>query len=302
MRGFFLRCLGYLPLRTNHALGGLLGRLAWYFSPRHRRTLRANLEQFWQWRDGGGNDWNRALLKQVIAAQGEGITELAYVWSRPLKVVCALVQSVDGWDAVDRAQGKARPIIFVAPHLGCYEMAGRYVASKLPFTALYRPPKLGWVEPLMKRGRDRGGATTVPANAAGVRELLKTLKRGGNIFLLPDQVPAAEQGGDGVWAEFLGRPAYTMTLLPRLARDYAAEVIFVFAQRLPNGRGYALTLRSLSRPYSDDKASAARQTNAMVEELIRMAPAQYLWSYNRFKRPAGAPPSAANESSPEGNL
>jgi KDO2-lipid IV(A) lauroyltransferase len=48
---------------------------------------------------------------------------------------------------------------------------------------------------------------------------------------------------------------------------------------------------SMDEPYSDDKFTAARQTNAMVEKLVSLAPEQYLWGYNRYKRPAGAPPA-----------
>ena len=138
----------------------------------------------------------------------------------------------------------------------------------------------------MQAGRRRGAATTVPADASGVRALLKTLKSGGNIMILPDQVPGI---GDGVWADFLGKPAYTMTLLPRLAQSVNAVVLFFFAERLPRGGGYFVHIVPMPEPFSADKNSAARQTNAMVETLIAKAPTQYLWGYNRYKQPAGAP-------------
>jgi KDO2-lipid IV(A) lauroyltransferase len=137
---------------------------------------------------------------------------------------------------------------------------------------------------------------TTPADASGVRALLKTLKQKGNIMILPDQVPAAERGGEGVWAPFLGDRAYTMTLLPRLANTSQSTVIFFFAERLPHGRGYRIHFVPMNAPFAEDKLAAATQTNDMVKHLIDMAPTQYLWGYNRFKQPAGAPPaSATNE-------
>ena len=141
----------------------------------------------------------------------------------------------------------------------------------------------------MQQGRVRGEGSTASADAGGVRMLLKTLKAGGNIIILPDQVPAPDQGGDGVWVDFFGRPAYTMTLLPRLAQSAQAIVLFFFAERLPHGRGYHVHIEPMPEPFSTDKQIAARQTNALVERLIAMAPAQYLWGYNRYKHPAGAP-------------
>ncbi|MEO8104223.1 MAG: lysophospholipid acyltransferase family protein, partial [Betaproteobacteria bacterium] len=164
-----------------------------------------------------------------------------------------------------------------------------YLESRIPVTALYRPPKQAWLEPLMQAGRVRGGGNTAAADAGGIKTLLKTLKAGGNIIILPDQVPAPGQGGDGVWADFFGRPAFTMTLLPRLACSTGATVLFFFAERLPKGAGYHVHIEPMTEAFSRDRQIAARQTNAMVEKLVAMAPAQYLWGYNRYKHPAGAP-------------
>ncbi len=275
--------LGKLPLRLNQAMGAFFGWLAWALSPRHRHLTRENLAQFLQTAPSA------TTLNAVIAEQGRGITELAFVWTAPLDRLYPLIRVCEGWEHVELAKAAAKPIIFVTPHLGCFDIAGRYIESRVPITALYRPPKQKWLEPIMQAGRARGGATTAPADASGVRTLLKTLKRGGNIFMLPDQVPTPNDGGDGVWATLFGKPAFTMTLLPRLAESTGAVVLFCFAERLPRGAGYRVHVQPLAAPYSTDKATAARQTNAMVEALIRRSPAQYLWGYNRYKHPAGAP-------------
>jgi KDO2-lipid IV(A) lauroyltransferase len=271
----------------NHLLGAGMGWLAWLFSPRHRRLTRENLARYVRF---SGRGDSTALLRATIVEQGKGMSELAIAWVAPLARVGTLVGQCTGWEHVDAAKKQDRAIIFVTPHLGCYDIAGRYLATRAPITALYRPPKLKSLEPLMQQGRARGGATTAAADASGVRALLKTLKSGGNIMILPDQVPSPEQGGDGVWADFFGTPAYTMTLLPRLARSTNAVVLYFFAERLAGGKGYHVHILPLPAPFAEDKLTAARQTNAMVETLVGIAPAQYLWGYNRYKQPAGAPP------------
>jgi KDO2-lipid IV(A) lauroyltransferase len=274
------RLLGKLPLRLNHWVGAMLGWSAWMLSPRHRRITRENLSLA---------NLPGANLNDVISEHGRGITELAIAWTAPVERLYALVRECEGWQHVDAAKAHGKPIIFVTPHLGCYDIAGRYLESRIPVTALYRPPKQKWLEPIMQAGRVRGGGSTARADASGVRALLKTLKQGGNIVMLPDQVPAPEQGGDGVWATFFGKPAFTMTLLPRLAESTNAAVLFFFAERLPRGQGYRVRIQPMPAPFSKDKIIAAREMNAMVEALIRLCPSQYLWGYNRFKRPAGAP-------------
>ena len=232
---------------------------------------------------------NASILNSSIAEQGKGIAELAIAWTAPVEKLYTLIRGCTGWEHIDAAKAQQRAIIFVTPHLGCYDIAGRYLASRIPITAMYRPPKQAWLEPIMQQGRAREGAATAAADTGGVRVLLKTLKAGGNIIILPDQVPAPGQGGDGVWADFFGRPAYTMTLLPRLAHSADAAVLFFFAERLPKGAGYHVHIEPVTEAFSRDKHVAARQTNAMVERLVSMAPAQYLWGYNRYKHPAGAP-------------
>ena len=79
---------------------------------------------------------------------------------------------------------------------------------------LYRPPKIKFLRPLVEAGRGRDRVQLAPANLGGVRLLLKALRRGDAVGILPDQVPAE---GEGVWVDFFGRPAYTMTLAAKLA-------------------------------------------------------------------------------------
>jgi KDO2-lipid IV(A) lauroyltransferase len=106
-------------------------------------------------------------------------------------------------------------------------------------------------------------------------------------MVLPDQVPGL---GDGEWVDFFGRPAYTMTLLARLQQASGAAIVFCYAERLANGEGYELHFDALADPLPEDPKAAARVVNERVERLVASCPAQYLWGYNRYKRPAGAPP------------
>jgi KDO2-lipid IV(A) lauroyltransferase len=284
------RLFGALPLALNHLIGALVGWSVGVLSERHRRTTLENLNQYAATTGGSASE---TMLAAAFREQGKGLTELAVAWTASIDRLNRLFVPCDSWHHVEAAKQAGKSIIFVSPHLGCFDIAGRYVASRLPLIALYRPPKQTWLQPIMEAGRARGGGLTAPADASGVRALLKTLRRHGNIMILPDQVPAAERGGEGVWVPFLGRSAYTMTLLPRLAITSQSAVIFFFAERLPQGRGYRMHFVPMESPYAEDKLVAATQTNEMVKRLINMAPAQYLWGYNRFKQPAGAPPAPA---------
>ena len=130
--------------------------------------------------------------------------------------------------------------------------------------------------------------TLAPASLRGVRMLYKALARGEAIGVLPDQAPRA---GEGVWADFFGRPAYTMTLLRRLHEKTGAPVMMVIARRLPEGRGYRVRFQELpARSLSDEAA-----LNQAIEAEVRRCPEQYLWSYFRYKVPRGVEPPVKAE-------
>jgi hypothetical protein len=82
-----------------------------------------------------------------------------------------------------------------------------------------------------------------------------------------------------------------MVFLSRLTAKSGAPIVFVWCERLPWGRGYALHFRQPPQDiYSDDLKTSATGINRAVENCVRECPAQYQWSYKRFRtRPAGRP-------------
>ena len=281
------RFLAWLPLRANHALGGFLGRLAFALPTSFRRWTLENLRASGLCTDEADV---RRMARENAAEIGKGATELAHALFRPVGEVGALVIESRGLDAVDAAHAAGRAIIFVFPHLGGYDIAGRFLWTHMPLVVMARKHKLGWLDDLLREGRLRGvevaNSNVVPANLTGVRETMRTLKRGGAVFILPDQVPGE---GEGEWSDFFGRPAYTMTLVHRLQQRSKALLVFGYAERLSDGRGFHLHLEPMRDPLPDDRTEAARALNAQVEALVRQCPGQYLWGYNRYKRPRGAP-------------
>jgi KDO2-lipid IV(A) lauroyltransferase len=165
-----------------------------------------------------------------------------------------------------------------------------YIAARAPMTCMYRVPRWKFLNTLMHEGRERGQMKLAPTDLGGVRQLLKALKKGQVIGVLPDQVPG---NGEGEWVPFFSRPAYTMTLIGRLVEASGAAVVMCRSERLPRGEGYELDFTPL--PFNAG-TSIPVQINAALETVIRNHPEQYLWSYNRYKVPHGTlPPEAVRE-------
>ena len=269
------RALSVFPLPMLHALGSALGWLVYLASPSYRRRLRTNLEQagFGQYR------------RQAVAEAGKAIVELAFVWcARPERV--ARHATVENWELVQARLDAGRGIVFLTPHLGCFEMTAQQIALRTALTVMYRPPRKSALKPLVEGARARHNLHLAPANLSGVRILAKTLKGGQPIGLLPDQVP---QEGEGVWAPFFGRNAYTMTLPAKLAQLGKADILLVYAERRARGAGYVVRFVPFDGDLAGSPAEQAAAINRAMEQLIARCPAQYFWSYNRYKQPDGVP-------------
>ncbi|MGA7178972.1 MAG: lysophospholipid acyltransferase family protein [Thiobacillaceae bacterium] len=276
-----LRLLSLLPLPVLHGVGIGVGWLVYLAPGRYGSRMRANLQQ------SGlcGNPACQPLLRQAIAESGKGILELAPFWMRPLNQTIKLVRQVTGQEMLDKALGGGTGVILMAPHIGGFEIINQYLSSRLPLTSMYKPARNPVVGKIMKEGRQRGQAHLVPTDMTGIKAMLRALKKGEAIGILPDQVASM---GDGVWAPFFGRWAYTPTLVFRLAQSSGAALFITYAERLSWGRGYHIHIVPVAS-FPDDKQKAAEQLNREVENVVRRIPAQYLWSYQRYKKPGDAP-------------
>lgn len=275
MLGLF-RLLSLLPLGVLQAAGALLGMLVYLGSAGYRRRLLTNL---------AGAGLPSALAWPCARQAGRMVGELPWIWFRPAARVLARV-ACDDIAVLEAAERKGRGVLFLTPHLGAFEVTARYYAARAPITVLFKPPKQAALAGLLAAARNAGAMRSAPTTLAGVRALLRALRSGQAVGLLPDQVPG---GGEGRWTAFFGEPAYTMTLPQRLADATGASVVLAVGERLRTGRGWRLHLQAF------DQAPTPAALNAAMERLILRWPEQYLWGYNRYKTPAGVAPAAAEQ-------
>jgi KDO2-lipid IV(A) lauroyltransferase len=282
-----LRWLARRPLRLLHALGAALGWLVWLLSPHYRRRLADHAALA-----GAG-----AHVRRAVAEAGRMSLETARLWLRPAGAPLPDPVQWEGEALVEQALAAGRGLVLLTPHLGSFEVCAQAYAERFgarrPLTVLYRPARNAWLRELEETARARPHLATAPATLAGVRQLLRALRGGETIGLLPDQVPP---DGMGVWAPFFGRPAYTMTLAARLVRQSGASVLTIWGERLPRGAGFRVHVGVLAEPLpapppADEAAAAladATAVNRSMERLIMHSPAQYLWGYHRYKNPRQA--------------
>ena len=266
------RLLAVLPLWLLHAIGAAVGWLAFAASPTYRRRFVDNAHQA---------GFSLARVCAAVGESGKLVAEVPRLWfGRPVHM------EWDGQELIARARESGRGIVFLTPHLGCFEATAQaYAASHGRITVLYRPARKAWLRGLVDSARARDNLAAAPTTLAGVKQMLKALKAGEAVGLLPDQVPPQ---GLGVWAPFFGREAYTMTLSARLAQQTGATVLLAWGERLGWGGGFRIHLREWPGELAQEPAQAAAQVNAQMERLVRECPQQYLWGYARYKQPRDA--------------
>jgi KDO2-lipid IV(A) lauroyltransferase len=282
------RWLSRWPLWLLHVLGGAVGWASYMLSPVYRARFDANAAQ-------AGIE--RRHARPAVAEAGRLLLELPYLWMRPASRALGPHLGWDGDALIDEAHARGRGLVFLTPHMGCFEVTAQAYAERHgprhgPITVLYRPARKPWLRPLVDTARERAGLAAAPATLAGVRQMMRALRRGEAVGLLPDQVPPDNLG---VWAPFFGKPAYTMTLAARLAQQTGATLLLAWGERLPGGRGYVVHVAPFPEPLPQAQAESAAVVNRAMERLIRQRPQQYLWGYDRYKTPRRLSAAAPNE-------
>jgi KDO2-lipid IV(A) lauroyltransferase len=277
MAYFILRLFSSLPLGAIQIIGAGIGVLIYLFSPKYRRRLYKNHQSAAQYSGFQFAPW------RVAAESGMMFADTLWIWRHPKSAIDKSV--LENLDQVIGLSSNGKGLIVLASHLGGFEIVPHIFAEHTRATVMYRPARKGWVNELMLKSRKHPAIEFVEANIGGVRQIKRALLKGEVVGLLADQVPSV---GDGVWAKFFNQYAYTTSFPIKLARQGSVAILFVAAERLGLGKGWIIKSRLMTEAFSDCLVDACTEMNHYFEEMVLSKPHQYLWSYNRYKRPEGA--------------
>jgi KDO2-lipid IV(A) lauroyltransferase len=278
--------VGALPAPVLRGIAGAVAALGRLTGSRESRVALRNLELAYPELT---DDERAALQKAILRTTALQTLETLRLWTRPHAHNLRMLREQHGVGLFDAALADGRGLIVCAPHYGNWELLNQWLAARTPISILYRAPDSAVGEAFLRRVRagvpDR--VRQVRAEGPAVRQLWKTLKDGGVVGILPDQQPKA---GDGEFAPFFGMPALTMTLASRLAERTGATVLFAYCERIGDGPDFALRVEPAHPAIADtDLVRATTALNAGVEHIARRDPAQYQWTYKRYKaRPSGS--------------
>ncbi|MCU0223020.1 MAG: lysophospholipid acyltransferase family protein [Acidobacteria bacterium] len=276
-----LRGAGALPPRVADRLGAAAGRLlALARGSRRVRVAQVNVDLCFPDRSAA---WRRDVVTRSLVHDGRAAMEAAIAWTREPGALLRYFHPPDGEEHLTAPLAAGRGVLLLAPHMGAWEAVNHYITARTPMTIMYLPNERPGLDALIHAGRNRHGATLVPASERGVRAVLKTLRAGGVSAILPDQVPDPSAG---VFAPLFGHPTLTATLASKLLRVAKAAAVTLVCLRDEGRPGFRATYRPADPLISDDDLVASvTGLNRSVEAAIALDPGQYHWAYRRFKRP-----------------
>ena len=275
-----IKVMGLIPLKWSQRIGRLIGHILYRRRTCSREVARVNLQMCYP--DMAEVELER-LLQQTLLQNGMTGTEMGPMWGYSQQEGLALLKNVHNEELFDQALADERGVLLLCPHQGNWELVNNYVSSRCPITIMYRPAKSKVFNEWMVSRREEVGCKLVPTTGAGVKHLFAVLKGGGMVGFLPDQEPKARSG---VFAPFM---AVEQTLTPKLPHELLKRTgaigLFISVERLPDAEGFDIHFFAADDElYADDAVVAAAALNRGIAQCVAVAPAQYQWTYKRFKR------------------
>lgn len=278
LRGF-QAVMGRLSWSAAQRVGRVLGRLAWWFSPRDRERALAHLAIAFPALPPAEH---RRIARACLRHQGINLTECLHLLGRDPREVEIHV-AVEGWDTVEALRREGRPILLLTAHVGNWELLGPVVNGRgLQLWAVVRGLDEEGLHELLTRLRRHFGSEIIERGAPGAARRLLTALRGQDgdraLCMLIDQDTPVE----GVWVPFFGRPAFTPVGAARIALRQDAAVVPAFLERLDDGSHVARFHPPLDLP--DDEVEATAVMTAAIEDRVRRRPDQWVWMHRRWRR------------------
>lgn len=272
------RLFYWLPINLSRKLGIFFNRLSYRFSSKKRLIMSTNLKIAFP---NLSASERTALIEHSNRQSGQLLAEFALAWFGSKEQILQQIKHVSNQTLIEDGLSNSSPVILVTPHLGNWEFFVQWAQINYPMFGLYSSSRLPQLDKLLYHARSKFGCMPFSAEPKGVLNLLRNIKKGGLMVILPDQAP---QKGSGVYAPFYGQPAYTMTLLHKLLKKSGATLLFADCIRRDNQQGFDITIE---KPIFDAKEADVTLFNSglnrQIESMINRSPSQYVWDYKRYK-------------------
>jgi len=269
----------WLPRSFTSRLSQFINKLAFQLSSKKRNIILTNLNIAFPHLD---QKQQIELAKKSTKHAGSLLPEFLIAWFGDRQQIENEISQTYNREIVDQLIDKGKPVIVVTPHIGNWEFLGQWVQIYFPMIALYTASKIPQMDQLILNARSKFGGQHYSTDNKGILNLLRSLKKGRLMLILPDQVP---KQGAGIFSSFFGKPAYTMTLVNKFIQKTNAQLVFAYCVRRANNQGFEIKFELPEfDSFEVDPAIFNQGMNNQIETIIKQYPEQYVWDYKRFKQ------------------
>ena len=277
----FMRALAPLPLGVVRALGSALGRLLFVAARPRRRIALTNLRLVFPHLTEAERV---ALARRNFVYFAQAFLDRSWLWHGDPAVVRQRLRITGAVDDLTREGA----VVMFAPHFYGMDAGGSAVMQQIdrPACTIYSTQPNAALDEWMQRGRQRFGDATLLSRTEGVKPIVRALREGKMLYLLPDMDLGPHES---VFVPFYGVPTATVPSLSRFARLGHARVVPVITRLTDFGYEVKVHPAWPDYPTADATADAALM-NRHLQDYIDEMPEQYYWVHKRFKtRPPGEP-------------
>lgn len=267
-----------LPLGLVVRFAKTLAFIAWWLTPKYRRLVFKNLSIAF------GDTFSPAQKLKIgrdhFAGLAANIAAGACLAKVPAHRLTEWV-TIEGLEHLREAQAKGKGVIGLLAHLGNWELLARLSPGVFlcPCGSVYQSLSNKYVDAWVRRARATEGLELFERKE-GFHGAMNLLRRGGIVGVLADQ----HAGDAGLWCPLFKRLASTSPLVATMALRTGAAVLGIALYTEPKGK-WRLVIRPEVQPGERETAAFTSKLNFELEAMIRRAPADWLWSHNRWKTP-----------------
>jgi KDO2-lipid IV(A) lauroyltransferase len=277
----FVYLVSRLPYRAAMSVGRAIGRVAHFFSKRDKRIADINIKLCLP---NLSQTERKQLVRKHFESLGCTLFETAYVWW-PRDEWLRKIVRIEGVEHLKAALAKGRGALLLSAHFTTLELGAKSLALVGPTSLMYLTPQNPLIAEMSRRGRAHSAVQAIAADQ--IRDVLQNLKNNVTVWYAPDQ--RFTDKGSAIVPLF-GQPAWSNIGTPRISRIAKTTVLPYFPERLEDGSGYVMRIYPPFDHYpSDDPIADTARFHELIEEHVGRCPAQYLWTYKRFKSPDADP-------------
>lgn len=225
-----------------------------------------------------------ALQERIrLSIQSQCLTYIEFVkcWGMPPQYSLDLLKNVHGADLLEKALANKKGVIVVIPHFGCWELLNAWLNIYTQPMIMYKPSKTQGMNRYILDARQKFNATLVPTDKVGIRQIFKHLKQGGLTVVLPDHLP---KPSGGIYSQFFQQNTLSATLVSKMAAQTQCNVLGLSCIRNSELSSFDVHCTELPQTIlSKDLQQSVDSLNLTMQEMVNLAPEQYIWSYKRFR-------------------